>query len=129
VTDAVMARTGHWFKKPLTRRQEHAVALFVISLSRWLLGAILAAVHKGSLKRQLEGGKVMSKPVMELHCGFVRLTVWSNEKVSERQGYPVLNFTVERRCKTNNGDWHSSPSFFLRDLTDLETLCAWPMKS
>ena len=40
-----------------------------------------------------------------------------------QQGYPVLNFRVERRCKTGKGDWHGSPSFFLRDLADLETLC------
>ena len=44
VTDAMMARTGHWFKRPLSRRQEYAFALLLISLSRWLIGAVLAAV-------------------------------------------------------------------------------------
>ena len=43
VTYAVMARTGRWFKRPLTRNQEYAVALCLIVLARTLLSAVLRA--------------------------------------------------------------------------------------
>ena len=65
----------------------------------------------------------MSKPLMELKCGYARLTVWENKKATARDGYPVLNIKLERRCRNQKGDWHSSSSFTRRDLTDLETLC------
>jgi hypothetical protein len=63
------------------------------------------------------------KPVMELHCGAVRVTAWPSEKASERQGYPVLGFRIERRFKNQKNDWHSSQTFFKRDLLDLAVAC------
>jgi hypothetical protein len=41
VTNAIMARTGHWFKKPLTRKQEYAFSLCLLASARLLLGAVL----------------------------------------------------------------------------------------
>ena len=46
VTDAVMDRTRRWFRRPLTRTQEYAFTLFLLSAARWLLGAALAIVTK-----------------------------------------------------------------------------------
>lgn len=65
----------------------------------------------------------MSLPVMEWRCSSVRVQMFSNEAATERQGYPVFSFRVERRYKNQKGDWHSSPNFFKRDLLDLAELC------
>lgn len=65
----------------------------------------------------------MPRPVKEWRCGSVRVQMFSNETATERQGYPVFSFRVERRYKDKKGDWHSSPSLFKRDLLDLAELC------
>ena len=65
----------------------------------------------------------MSRPVMEWQCGSVRMAMFSSETATERQGYPVFTFRVERRYKNQKGDWHSSPNFSKRDLLDMAELC------
>jgi hypothetical protein len=48
----------------------------------------------------------MSRPVTEWQCGFVRMAMFANETATQRQGYPVFSFRVERRYKDQKNDWH-----------------------
>ena len=41
VTDAVSRRLGHLARRPLSRRQEEALALLVLSIARLVLGEIM----------------------------------------------------------------------------------------
>ena len=65
----------------------------------------------------------MAKPMSEWRSGSVRLQMFPQATATERQGYPVFTFRVERRYKDSKGDWHSSPNLFKRDLLDLAELC------
>jgi hypothetical protein len=65
----------------------------------------------------------MSRPTKEWWCSSVHVQMFENDAATERRGYVVANFRMERRYTDQKGDWHSSPSFFKRDLLDLAELC------
>jgi hypothetical protein len=49
VTNAIMARTGRWFKKPLTGGQEYALTLLVLLIGHWLLAVVMTLMSSKAI--------------------------------------------------------------------------------
>ncbi len=64
------------------------------------------------------------KPKKEFRAGSVRATVWENQRSKDGREFSVASVHVERRYRDADGNWQSTSTFGIRELSLLQLVAA-----